>query len=71
MATRIVVGMGAGREMAKIHYWLTNSSGKRVFEHSDTIRTRYFDNTYERSVGHLAQPFALKIAKRLSEDKSL
>src|ERR1700740_2461895 len=29
-ATRMVVGMGSGRETAKIHYWLTDaSSGKK------------------------------------------
>ena len=28
-AKRLLVGMGTGRETAKIHYWLTDISGKR------------------------------------------
>jgi len=68
-ATRILVGAGSGRESAKIHYWLTDKSGKKVFEHSDTIRQAYWGNEYASSVGQLAQPFADKIADRLKEAK--
>jgi hypothetical protein len=68
-ATRMFVGMGSGRETAKIHYWLTNQSGKKVFEHTDTIRQAFWGNAYANSVGQLAQPFADKIAKRLAEAK--
>lgn len=71
MAERVIVGMGAGREMAKIHYWLTGADGKKRFESTDTIRTSFNDNVYEKSVGHLARPFAIKIEKRLSANKSL
>lgn len=68
-AKRLVVGMGSGRETAKIHYWLTDSSGKKVFEHTDTIRAAFWGNGYADSVGQLAQPFADKIADRLAEAK--
>ncbi len=68
-AKRLVVGMGSGRETAKIHYWLTDASGKKVFEHTDTIRAAFWGNGYADSVGQLAQPFADKIADRLTEAK--
>jgi Domain of unknown function (DUF4410) len=68
-AKRWVVGMGSGRETAKIHYWLTDASGKKVFDHTDTIRAAFWGNGYADSVGQLAQPFADKIADRLAEAK--
>ncbi len=68
-AKRLVVGMGSGRETAKIHYWLTDASGKKVFDHTDTIRAAFWGNGYADSVGQLAQPFADKIADRLAEAK--
>jgi len=68
-AKRMMVGMGSGRETAKIHYWLTDEKGKRVFEHTDTIRAAFWGNAYADSVGQLAQPFADKIADRLAEAK--
>jgi hypothetical protein len=68
-AKRMMVGMGSGRETAKIHYWLTDASGKKVFEHTDTIRAAFWGNGYADSVGQLAQPFADKIADRLAEAK--
>ena len=68
-AKRALVGMGSGREMAKIHYWLVTDTGRKVFEHTDIIRAELFGNVYESSVGELAHPFADKIAKRLSEAK--
>jgi hypothetical protein len=68
-AKRLVVGMGSGRETAKIHYWLTDASGKKVFDHTDTIRAAFWGNGYADSVGQLAQPFADKIAGRLAEAK--
>jgi hypothetical protein len=57
------------RETAKIHYWLTDASGKKVFDHTDTIRAAFWGNGYADSVGQLAQPFADKIADRLAEAK--
>lgn len=68
-AKRLVVGMGSGRETAKIHYWLTDASGKKVLDHTDTIRAAFWGNGYADSVGQLAQPFADKIADRLAEAK--
>lgn len=68
-ATRMFVGMGAGRETAKIHYWLTDKDGKKVFEHTDTIRQAFWGNAYAPSVNQLAQPFADKIAGRLADAK--
>src|SRR5271166_1905041 len=40
-ATRLLVGMGSGRETAVIHYWLSDTEGKKVFEHTDTIRQAF------------------------------
>lgn len=68
-AKRWVVGMGSGRETAKIHYWLVSQNGNKVFEHSDVIRAEFWGNAYAGSVGELAHPFADKIAKRLQEAK--
>jgi Domain of unknown function (DUF4410) len=68
-AKRLLVGMGSGRETAKIHYWLTDLNGKRVFDQTDTIRQAFSGNAYARSVGQLAQPFADKIADHLKAAK--
>jgi Domain of unknown function (DUF4410) len=68
-AKRMLVGMGSGRETATIHYWLVAETGKKVFEHTDTIRAEFWGNAYAGSVGELVHPFADKIAKRLSEAK--
>ncbi len=66
----MLLGMGSGRETAKIHYWLTEvATGKKVFEHTDTIRQAFWGNAYTSSVGQLAQPFADKIALRLKDAK--
>ncbi len=68
-ATRLMVGLGAGRETAKIHYYVTDGSGKKVFEHTDTIRQSVWGGGYTPSMGQLMQPFANKIANRLAEGK--
>jgi len=70
-AERLVIAMGsvAGRESAKIHYWLTDKDGKRIFEHTDTIRQTFMGNPHEKSVGTLARPFGDKIAERLKDAK--
>jgi len=68
-ATRLLVGMGSGRETAKIHFWLTDPSGKKVLDHSDTIRQSVWGGGYTPSAGELVQPFAVKIAQRLAESK--
>lgn len=68
-ATRLIIGLGAGRESAKIHFYLSDASGKKVFEHTDTIRQSVWGGGYTPSVGELVQPFANKIANRISESK--
>lgn len=68
-AMRVLVKFGTGRETAKIHYWLIDDTGKRVFEHEDIIRQEYIGSIDASSVGQLPHPFADKIAKRLSEAK--
>lgn len=70
-ATRLLVGMGSGRETAKIHFWLTDQNGKKVYEHTDTIRQSVWGGGYTPSAGQLVQPFAVKIAQRLAESKVL
>ena len=70
-AERMLIAGGsvAGRESAKIHYWLTDKDGKRIFEHTDTIRQLFMRNGHEKNVGTLARPFADKLAERLKEAK--
>jgi hypothetical protein len=68
-AKRVLVGVGTGRETAKIHYWLVDETGKKVFEHEDTIRAEFWGNAYADSVGQLAHPFADKIAGSLAQAK--
>ena len=68
-AKRVLVGVGTGRETAKIHYWLSDENGKRIFEHEDVIRAEFWGNEYADSVGQLAHPFADKIAGRLGQAK--
>jgi len=66
-AKRVLVGVGTGRETAKIHYWLADETGKKVFEHEDTIRAEFWGNEYADSVGQLAHPLGDKIAGRLAQ----
>ncbi|HEY1423810.1 MAG TPA: DUF4410 domain-containing protein [Candidatus Acidoferrum sp.] len=68
-AKRMLVGMGSGRETADIHYWLTDESGKKVFDNKDTIRAEFWGNAYAGSVGELAHPFADKISGRIKNAK--
>jgi hypothetical protein len=70
-ATRILIGLGSGRETAKIHFWLNDASGKKVYEHTDTIRQSVWGGGYTPSIGELVQPFANKIANRIAESKAL
>lgn len=66
-AERLLVGAGTGRENAEIHFWVTDDTGKKVLEHTETIKAEFWGNAYAGSVGQLAHPFADKIAKRLKE----
>ena len=68
-AKRYLVGMGTGRETAKIRFELTDQSGKQVFEHEDTVRTEFYASPYSSSVGQLAHPLADKIGHRIAEAK--
>lgn len=70
-AERMLIAMGsvAGRENAKIHYWLTDEGGKKIFENTDTIRQGFMKNKREKSVGTLATPFSEKLAERLKQVK--
>jgi hypothetical protein len=65
-AERMLVGFGTGREWADIHYWLTDDTGKKVFDYKDTIKAEFWGNAYEGSVGQLSHPLANKIAGRLA-----
>lgn len=68
-AKRALVGMGTGRESAKIRYSVVTLEGKKVFEHEDTIRTEFYASAYAGSVGQLAHPLADKIGGRLADAK--
>lgn len=68
-AKRALVGMGSGRESAKLRIELTDANGKKLFEHEDTIRTEFYASAYTSSVGQLAHPMADKIGKRIAEAK--
>jgi hypothetical protein len=65
----IAGGSVAGRENAKIHFWLTDKDGKKVLEQTDTIRQLFMRNKHEKSTGMLARPFREKIAERLKDAK--
>jgi|SRR5450432_3572021 Domain of unknown function (DUF4410) len=68
-AKRQLVGMGSGRESAKIHFELIDANGKKVFEHEDTVRTEFYASAYSTSVGQLPHPLADKIGKRIADAK--
>jgi len=68
-AKRALVGMGTGRESAKIRYSVVTSEGKKVFEHEDIIRTEFYASAYAGSVGQLVHPLADKIGGRLADAK--
>jgi phosphoglycolate phosphatase-like HAD superfamily hydrolase len=70
-AERLLIAAGsvAGRENAKIHFWLTDKDGKKIFENTDTIRQGFMKNTHEKNSGTLATPFAEKLTERLKEAK--
>jgi hypothetical protein len=65
----IAGGSVAGRENAKIHFWVTDKEGKKIFETTDTIRQLFMRNLHEKNSGMLRQPFAEKIAERLKDAK--
>ena len=67
-AKRMLVGMGSGREASDVHYWVTDSSGQRAVEKTDTIRTNFYSQG-AGSVGTLVHPIAQKIAERIKDAK--
>ena len=67
-AKRLLVGMGSGREAADIQYRLTDASGKKVVDRTDTIRTSFYSQG-AGSVGTLAHPIAEKMAERIKDAK--
>jgi len=68
---RMALAMGsiAGRENAKIHFWLTDKDGKKVLDTTDTIRQGFMNNTHEKNTGTLGDPFSEKLSERLKETK--
>jgi len=67
-AKRVLVGLGSGRESADVAYQVTDQTGKKVLDRSDTIRTN-FASQGAGSTGTLAHPLATKIADRIKEAK--
>jgi hypothetical protein len=68
VAKRLVVGLGSGREASDLDYRVTDSSGKKVLERKDTVRTNFYSQG-TGSTGTLAHPIAQKIADRIKEAK--
>ena len=67
-AKRVLVGMGSGREASDIEFHVTDSSGKKVVDRKETIRTNFYSQGAGSS-GTLAHPIALKVADRIKEAK--
>ena len=67
-AKRLVVGLGSGRESSDIQFRVTDSSGKKVLEREETIRTNFYSQGAGSS-GTLAHPIAQKIADRIKDAK--
>jgi uncharacterized protein DUF4410 len=67
-AKRMLVGMGSGRESSDIQYRLVDSSGEKVLDRKDTVRTNFYAQGAGSS-GTLAHPIAQKIADRIKEAK--
>lgn len=65
-AKRLLVGLGSGREASDIEYQVTDSSGTKVLERRDTIRTNFYSQG-AGSTGTLAHPIAQKIADRVRD----
>lgn len=67
-AKRLVVGLGSGREASDIQYRVTDSSGQKVLDRKDTVRTNFYSQG-AGSTGTLAHPIAQKIADRIKDAK--
>ena len=66
VAKRLLVGFGSGRESADLAYQVTDSSGKKVLDKEDTIRTNFYSQG-AGSTGTLGHPFAQKISNRIKD----
>ena len=67
-AKRLMVGLGSGREASDIEYRVTDSSGQKVVERKDTVRTNFYSQG-SGSSGTLGHPIAQKIAERIKDAK--
>jgi hypothetical protein len=67
-AKRLVVGLGSGRESSDVQYRVTDSSGQKVVDRKDTVRTNFYSQGAGSS-GTLAHPVAQKISERIKEAK--
>jgi uncharacterized protein DUF4410 len=67
-AKRMLVGMGSGREASDIQYRVTDSSGRKVIDRKETIRTNFYAQG-SGSSGTLAHPIAQKIAEGIKDAK--
>ena len=67
-AKRLVVGLGSGREASDIQYRVVDSSGQKVVDRKDTVRTNFYSQGAGSS-GTLAHPIAQKIAERIKDAK--
>ena len=65
-AKRILVGLGSGREASDMAYRLSDGSGRRVLDQTDTIRTNFYSQA-AGSTGTLTHPIAQKIAERIKD----
>jgi hypothetical protein len=67
-AKRMFVGMGSGREASDIEFHVADTSGRKLLERKETIRTNFYSQGAGSS-GTLAHPIALKVAERIKEAK--
>jgi len=67
-AKRMLVGMGSGREASDIEYRVTDSTGRKVIDRKETVRTNFYAQGTGSS-GTLAHPIAQKIAEGIKDAK--
>ena len=66
VAKRLIVGLGSGREASDIQFRVSDGSGKKVLERTETVRTNFYSQGAGSS-GTLAHPIAQKIADRIKD----
>jgi hypothetical protein len=47
----IAMGSVAGRENARIHFWLPDKDGQKIYENTDTIRHGFLKNVRKKTRG--------------------